>query len=58
METLRSLIEQYLDAAACEKKLSPDTIKAYRIDIKKFATFTDDTMTNKEVLSQYIKYLN
>lgn len=58
METLRSLIEQYLDAAACEKKLSPDTIKAYRIDLKQFAAFADDTMVNKEVLSQYIKYLN
>ena len=58
METLRSLIEHYLDAAACEKKLSPDTIKAYRIDLKQFAAFTDDTMVNKEVLSQYIKYLN
>lgn len=58
METLRSLIEQYLDAAACEKKLSPDTIKAYRIDLKQFAAFADDTTVNKEVLSQYIKYLN
>ena len=58
METLRPLIEQYLDAAACEKKLSPDTIKAYRIDLKQFAAFADDTMVNKEVLSQYIKYLN
>ena len=58
METLRSLIEQYLDAAACEKKLSPDTIKAYRIDLKQFAEFADDTMVNKEALSQYIKYLN
>lgn len=58
METLRSLIEHYLDAAACEKKLSPDTIKAYRIDLKQFAAFADDTMVNKEVLSQYIKYLN
>lgn len=58
MDTLRSLIEQYLDAAACEKKLSPDTIKAYRIDLKQFAAFADDTMANKEVLSQYIKYLN
>ena len=58
METLRSLIEQYLDAAACEKKLAPDTIKAYRIDLKQFAAFADDTMVNKEVLSQYIKYLN
>lgn len=58
METQRSLIEQYLDTAACEKKLSPDTIKAYRIDLKQFATFADDAMANKEVLSQYIKYLN
>ena len=58
MDTLRSLIEQYLDAAACEKKLAPDTIKAYRIDLKQFAAFADDTMVNKEVLSQYIKYLN
>lgn len=58
METLRSLIDHYLDAAACEKKLSPDTIKAYRIDLKQFAAFADDTMVNKEVLSQYIKYLN
>ena len=36
MQTLSSLIAGYLETDEYEKQLSPDTIKAYRIDLRQF----------------------
>ena len=36
MQTLSSLIADYLEVGKYEKQLSPDTIKAYRIDLRQF----------------------
>lgn len=58
MRTLSSLIADYLDTGEYEKQLSPDTIKAYRIDLQQFMAFTEGIWADKDVLSQYIKYLN
>ena len=58
MRTLSSLIADYLEMGEYEKQLSPDTIKAYRIDLRQFADFTEDTWADKDTLNQYIKYLN
>ncbi len=58
MRTLSSLIAYYLETCEYEKQLSPDTIKAYRIDLQQFVDFTEGTWANKETLNQYIKYLN
>ena len=58
MRTLSSLIAGYLETGEYEKQLSPDTIKAYRIDLQQFVNFTEGVWADKDVLNQYIKYLN
>lgn len=58
MQQLSPLISEYLEMCEFEKRLSPDTIKAYRIDLKQFSEFANDCLADKEVLSQYLKYLN
>lgn len=58
MQTLSSLIADYLEVCEYEKQLSQDTIKAYRIDLQQFLEFTGDARPDKEVLNQYIKHIN
>lgn len=58
MKALSSLIENYLEIGEYEKKLSFDTIKAYRIDLRQFCEFTKGKIADTEMLGQYIKHLN
>lgn len=58
MQTLSSLITIYLETIMFEKKLSPHTIKAYRIDLQQFSEFSKNILADKDKLGQYIKYLN
>ena len=58
MQNLTSLISNYLEVAECIKKLSPNTLKAYRIDLKQFAAFTKNTLASKDTIKKYIIYLN
>lgn len=58
MQSLSSQVTDYLEIGEYEKQLSPDTIKAYRIDLRQFVEFTNDVWADKEMLNQYIKYLN
>ena len=58
MQTLSSLIADYLEVGKYEKQLSPDTIKAYRIDLGQFLEFTGGVWPDKDVLNQYIKHIN
>lgn len=58
MQTLSSLISWYLTMNEQEKKLSPHTIKAYRIDLAQFLCFAEQREVNKDLLSQYIQHLN
>ena len=53
-----SLIAGYLETGEYEKQLSPDTIKAYCIDLQQFLDFTGDEWADKDVLNQYTKHLN
>jgi site-specific recombinase XerD len=48
MQTLSSLIADYLEVCEYEKQLSQDKIKAYRIDLQQFLEF-------KETLGQIKK---
>lgn len=58
MQSLSSLITDYLDMNEYEKKLSPDTIKAYRIDLWQFSKFTEGKLADKSMLNEYIRHLN
>lgn len=58
MQALSLLISEYLEACEYEKKLSPYTIKAYRIDLQQFSEFTNGLCIDKETLTQYVKFLN
>ena len=58
MNDLELLIARYLDICQYEKKLSSDTLKAYRIDLKQFNVFVGDADITKDFLSSYVKYLN
>lgn len=58
MQILSALIADYLETGEYEKQLSPDTIKAYRIDLRQFLDFTGGEWAGRNMLNQYIKYLN
>ena len=58
MQSLTSLIKNYIEAAELIRKLSPNTIKAYRIDLKQFAAFTKNKLANGDTIKCYIMYLN
>lgn len=55
---LNSYIENYIDSCTHVKKLSPDTVKAYRIDLNQYASFIGGALEDSKVLVQYIKSLN
>lgn len=58
MKSLSTLISEYLHACEFERKLSPDTLKAYKIDLKQFAHMAGELPTDKQQLLDYIQYLN
>lgn len=58
MKTLSKSIADYLEAGEYERKLSLDTIKAYRIDLQQFAVFVNEIWPDRNLLSSYVKYLN
>lgn len=58
MPALFDSVAQYLETAQYERKLSPDTLKAYRIDLRQFTEFVEGEWPDKELLSLYIKHLN
>lgn len=51
MQTLSSLITDYLEVGQHEKQLSQDTTKAYRIDLQQFLEFTGDVWPDREMLN-------
>lgn len=58
MFSLTDQIAQHLHVCEFEKKLSPDTLKAYRIDLAQFAAFVQGRAVDKALLGQYVAYLN
>lgn len=58
MKSLSESIAAYLEAGKYERKLSPDTLKAYRIDLRQFSEFVNGAWPNHDLLSGYIKHLN
>lgn len=58
MPSLNEYVTQYLHACEFEKNLSPDTLKAYRIDLTQFTAFVQDRTVDQALLRQYIVHLN
>lgn len=58
MRCLSKQITDYLDVCEHEKRLSPNTIKAYHIDLMQFSDFAKNQPIGADLLNQYIKYLN
>ncbi len=58
MEMLSELAAWYLERAEREDNLSPDTLKAYRIDLGQFLAFVGEHEVDKALLSQYVQHLN
>lgn len=58
MNELSQLTVSYLEMCEYEKNLSPDTIKAYRIDLKQFLSFAESGEIDMNMINQYIKHLN
>lgn len=58
MSTLTTHIKQYLSTCEFEKKLSADTLKAYRIDLTQFAAFAQNDVVDKALLGRYVAHLN
>ncbi len=58
METLSEMAAWYLERAEREDNLSPDTLKAYRIDLDQFQAFAGGGEVDKTLLSQYVQHLN
>ena len=58
MQNLSDLIAAYLEMCEHERKLSQDTVKAYRIDLKQFLQFVDGVTIDTELLNRYVKHLN
>ena len=57
MENFRESIENYLSLCEHEKKLSPDTLKAYRIDLYQYIPFAEAAENELLGLRNYLKYL-
>lgn len=58
MRALSDSIASYLIWGEYERKLSPETLKAYRIDLRQFSEFFDGQWPDRNMLSGYIKHLN
>lgn len=58
MAILTDQISKYLQVCEFEKKLSADTLKAYRIDLAQFSDFAQEANVDKMLLGQYAAYLN
>lgn len=59
MQNIDTLIYNYLTHCKYEKNLNPKTLKAYKIDLQQFASFTKTTSCaySKEILQLYIVHL-
>ena len=55
---MRTLVAEYLAACEFGKRLSADTVKAYRIDLRQYLEFAGNAPGSRELLSRYIAHLN
>ena len=55
---LTTIIANYMEHCDNVKKLSADTLKAYRIDLRQFQDFAGERWAEKEMLNKYVMHLN
>ena len=55
---LTKTIAKYIEHCEKVKKLSADTLKAYRIDLRQFRDFAGERWAEKEMLNKYVMHLN
>ena len=55
---LTKTIAKYIEHCEKVKKLSADTLKAYRIDLRQFRDFVGERWAEKETLNRYVMHLN
>ena len=55
---MRTLTAECLAACEFGKRLSADTVKAYRIDLRQYLEFAGNAPGSRELLSRYIAHLN
>ena len=58
MSKLSDQIHNYLHACEYQKRLSGNTLKAYRIDLKQFCDYCSGKPVDRPCISQYIAFLN
>lgn len=58
MLSMSAAISEYLEMCQCERKLSANTVKAYRIDLYQFQKFTKGEWADKKVLGCVPKVKN
>lgn len=60
MQITKKLVQTYLNYCRCQKQLSPQTLKAYRIDLTQFIRFMENTdrELNRKNLNSYISSLH
>lgn len=58
MQEISKLLSDYLYCCENSKKLSADTLKAYRIDLRQFRDYAGDKWAEKETLNNFIVHLN
>lgn len=58
MFKLSDQIHNYLHACEYQKRLSGNTLKAYRIDLKQFCEYCSGKPVDRPCISQYIAFLN
>ncbi len=65
MTTMKQTMQQYLEYCEKERRLSENTVKAYRLDLEHFEAFLDNLQTglspgsiSKPLLQEYISLLN
>ena len=58
MQVLADWIHDYIEVCTYEKNLSPNTVRAYQIDLNQFEAFIGDHSIDLEMLNKYVKHLN
>ena len=58
MQVLADWIRDYLEVCTYEKNLSPNTLRAYQIDLNQFEALIGDHSIDLEMLNKYVKHLN